>query len=835
MKKKLSLALAILFTIFTLPINGISVKANDKTYDNIADGTYDITAKALNEKENKPSGAANFINEEAKLIIKDDKAQLQITVPEVEIASIDGIQIEKQEAKIEKKDKSKVYIFSLKKIKKELKSQVQYSVPIMNMVHDVPFRFILEDLDKLPKKPVIETKDEKKEETIKFETIEKNDQSLEKGHTKTVQEGKNGLKELSYKVTFTDGKETHRKLIEEKVIKEPVNKIVLKGTKTNIVDDKETNFDSEKEKNNAIIKKPKKSKEINYQSDMDLSRYFNNPAKSIEKNGKKYIQITGNMGQYIEKLVVEGKDAKLGNVNKDGTYIMQFEVTENLSKKLDFKMVVNTGSNVMEHETKLWFGDDMSSEPKPSVTLESTDEKTDKNKEVKPVKVPNKETKKPKNNKETVSDKQLVPDKTYEINYKITEETGNSISVADNFFVKPAKLLEKNGILYAQVTIESSDMVKELKTKYGKALEVKKNKNNSKIVQFKVDKNLLNMNLEIQVEVPGMYSTKHNTILQFDKKSKKTIIDNKLNLVASKSENGPNPQNGSPVAKTIESKNEVVLDDNNNSGKHQGMENSKVINNKNILVSDKASTINFSIKHANGKETSVADEFFKKPATLIEKDGNMYAQLTIKNGNMVKNLKTEYGEVNILKVNKDGSIVVQFKVKKDLSNMKLKMLISVPGLYTAEHDAILVFDKNSKTAIKDNEFSLPGNGDNPKLLSFGAFINSGKGFNGLNSSGNDLYHKIGSLSQSNGSHFSGFGSSKMSTPNLNNKLGNTTSSLADGLEKPEFGSAGSDSQINQVSSNNNPKTGDTSLIWLYGILLVGSLAILVVKLRRRTI
>src|SRR5699024_5448681 len=175
MKKKLSLALAILFTIFTLPINGISVKANDKTYDNIADGTYDITAKALNEKENKPSGTANHINEEAKVIIKDDKAQLQITVPEVEIASIDGIQIEKQEAKIEKKDKSKVYIFSLKKIKKELKSQVQYSVPIMNMVHDVPFRFILEDLDKLPKKHVIETKDEKKKEKIKFETKEKND------------------------------------------------------------------------------------------------------------------------------------------------------------------------------------------------------------------------------------------------------------------------------------------------------------------------------------------------------------------------------------------------------------------------------------------------------------------------------------------------------------------------------------------------------------------------------------------------------------------------------------------------------------------------------------
>ena len=718
MKKKLSLALAILFTIFTLPINGISVKANDKTYDNIADGTYDITAKALNEKENKPSGAANFINEEAKLIIKDDKAQLQITVPEVEIASIDGIQIEKQEAKIEKKDKSKVYIFSLKKIKKELKSQVQYSVPIMNMVHDVPFRFILEDLDKLPKKPVIETKDEKKEETIKFETIEKNDQSLEKGHTKTVQEGKNGLKELSYKVTFTDGKETHRKLIEEKVIKEPVNKIVLKGTKTNSESDKN---DSNKEEADKSDKNDSNKEEVD-KSDKDDSNK-----------------------EEVDKL--DKDDSNKEEVDKSDKDDSNKEEINKLDKK-----------------------------------------NQKKNKQLDPKKLAN---------------------GVYEAKYSVDYE-GDDFT---NHFVQPATIEVKNGKAYLEFKHKDTQFISGITRPDGK-IEVVEEDESTRVVGFNINPDL---SKPVKIGLKMFYGLTHDVDLRIDVDTLKFIQE----IPDSKE---PKKE---PKKDTVIPYSNVKSSQNNNKKVEASI--------KNLPIPRNAFTINFSIKHENGKDTSVADEFFKKPAMLIEKDGNMYAQLIITNGNMVKNLKTEYGEVNILKVNKDGSIVVQFKVKKDLSNMKLKMLISVPGLYTAEHDAILVFDKNSKTAIKDNEFSLPGNGDNPKLLSFGAFINSGKGFNGLNSSGNDLYHKFGSLSQSNGSHFSGFGSSKMSTPNLNNKLGNTTSSLADGLEKPEFGSAGSDSQNNQVSSNNNPKTGDTSLIWLYGILLVGSLAILVVKLRRRTI
>ena len=397
----------------------------------------------------------------------------------------------------------------------------------------------------------------------------------------------------------------------------------------------------------------------------------------------------------------------------------------------------------------------------------------------------------------------------YEAKYSVDYEGADFTK----HFIQPATIAVKNGKIYLEFKHKDTQFINEITKSDGK-VEIVEEDESTRVVGFNIDSDL---SKPVKIGLKMFYGQTHDVNLRLDLETLKEV-ESEINILG-----------GTELGK-IESDNEDL-----NQTESDKLDNSIETEYDFNKVSDKEFTINFSIKHANGKDPSIADEYFKKPAMIIEKDGNMYAQLIITNGNMVKNLKTEYGEVNILKVNKDGSIVVQFKVKKDLSNMKLKMLISVPGIYTAEHDAILVFDKNSKELIKGNKVNLLGNGNNPKLLSFGDLDITGKGFNGLNSSGNDLYHKFGSLSQSNGSHFSGFGSSKMSTPNLNNKFGNTTSSLADGLEKPEFGSAGSDSQINQVSSNNNPKTGDTSLIWLYGILLVGSLAILVVKLRRRTI
>ena len=68
-------------------------------------------------------------------------------------------------------------------------------------------------------------------EEVPFETEVREDNTLEKGKTKVIQQGKKGEKEILALVTKEDGKEVKREIIEEKVIKEPVKHIEAKGTK----------------------------------------------------------------------------------------------------------------------------------------------------------------------------------------------------------------------------------------------------------------------------------------------------------------------------------------------------------------------------------------------------------------------------------------------------------------------------------------------------------------------------------------------------------------------------------------------------------------------------
>jgi len=68
-------------------------------------------------------------------------------------------------------------------------------------------------------------------EEISFETEVREDNTLEKGKTKVIQQGEKGEKEILALVTKEDGKEIEREIIEEKVIKEPVKRIEAKGTK----------------------------------------------------------------------------------------------------------------------------------------------------------------------------------------------------------------------------------------------------------------------------------------------------------------------------------------------------------------------------------------------------------------------------------------------------------------------------------------------------------------------------------------------------------------------------------------------------------------------------
>lgn len=82
--------------------------------------------------------------------------------------------------------------------------------------------------------PVVEVITEKevfKNEKISYKTQVKNDSSMFKGNSKVQQNGQEGLRQVTYKVSQSNGVQIKRETVTEKVIKEPVDKIVLKGTK----------------------------------------------------------------------------------------------------------------------------------------------------------------------------------------------------------------------------------------------------------------------------------------------------------------------------------------------------------------------------------------------------------------------------------------------------------------------------------------------------------------------------------------------------------------------------------------------------------------------------
>lgn len=69
------------------------------------------------------------------------------------------------------------------------------------------------------------------EEVIKFETITEETDDLFKGETRTVTEGSNGSKEVTYEIERINGKVTSKEVLESTVTKEAVNKVIEKGTK----------------------------------------------------------------------------------------------------------------------------------------------------------------------------------------------------------------------------------------------------------------------------------------------------------------------------------------------------------------------------------------------------------------------------------------------------------------------------------------------------------------------------------------------------------------------------------------------------------------------------
>ena len=85
-----------------------------------------------------------------------------------------------------------------------------------------------------PPAPTITTKQLTETQGIPFTTQTEDDDSLPNGQTTVVQTGQNGVSTLVYEVTYTDGKETSRKLLSQTTTTPVVAEIVHKGTHVNV-------------------------------------------------------------------------------------------------------------------------------------------------------------------------------------------------------------------------------------------------------------------------------------------------------------------------------------------------------------------------------------------------------------------------------------------------------------------------------------------------------------------------------------------------------------------------------------------------------------------------
>jgi len=68
------------------------------------------------------------------------------------------------------------------------------------------------------------------EEKIDFKTVAKKDDKLGWREKKIEQEGEKGIKEVKYEITYKNGKEISRKILEKHTTKEPVPQIEVQGT-----------------------------------------------------------------------------------------------------------------------------------------------------------------------------------------------------------------------------------------------------------------------------------------------------------------------------------------------------------------------------------------------------------------------------------------------------------------------------------------------------------------------------------------------------------------------------------------------------------------------------
>ncbi|WP_436917989.1 NEAT domain-containing protein [Bacillus pumilus] len=549
-----------------------------------------------------------------------------------------------------------------------------------------------------------------------------------------------------------------------------------------------------------------------------MDTYTEKPAKLIVENGKTTAYVTLKQSKEITDFKVEQNGALVTTetVSEDATAntrVIKFDVAD-LSAKLNgwVKIYWDLGGFIYDEAYDVQLAFDQSSltlvtPAKPDDNETKPDDqngtKPDDN-ETKPddqngTKPDDNETKPDDQNGTKPDDQQTTPDINngtkpvdsaqnqlkdgeYRINYSVLKGDEDEASRMNQYFSHPASLTVKNGKQTISFTVKDNTSVASLKIeKNGSYQEVKTvstdQAKNTRVVSFDVVDLKKAVKGKVHIVVAAAhYDQTYDIRFQFDAKSIAPLKGGQVEEETPAAPETPKPNTPSPET--------------NNGGAPQ----------ETAQLKDGVYKLPFSMKKADKDELSRMNDYVVSPATLVVKNGRHFVSYTVKNSSAITSFQVGTGgkfeETLVAKKDqKSDTRVIQYEAKSLSTAQAARVKIDIPAAnYHEQYDVKLIYDTK------------------------GIALGEGSGIRSI--IGDD--ESIGFVKNPN---------DRDSQSNQPNQLENLAPEET-GAEQLTF--TPSDDQTKSETGQLNPKTGDTSLLWVYILLFGGSLFVLVRKHQTRT-
>ncbi|WP_239724099.1 NEAT domain-containing protein [Mammaliicoccus sp. R-M62] len=262
------------------------------------------------------------------------------------------------------------------------------------------------------------------------------------------------------------------------------------------------------------------SSEISY-----MDQYMVKPAQVLHENGKTYLQLTLKNASYWKSFDLYDGNKKLNvqTVSEDkstDTKVIKFEAkpgTKSLTSKVH--IVVSAIGYDNKYTTEIKFD---SAVPKPDGSKAEDSNETD-NPTTKPSESNTGTSMEQSHQKSDTTKKPKAESGQITRDYKVYKEKSNEISYMDQYMVKPARIVEKDGKRYVEITLKSASYWKSFDLyDNGKRINVEtvsEDKSaDTKVIRFIEPNNLKELTSKVHIIVPAInYDNHYTTRIVFDK------------------------------------------------------------------------------------------------------------------------------------------------------------------------------------------------------------------------------------------------------------------------------------------------------------------------------